>query len=918
MKIITAISLIFLCLFSMTLAEENMRPSKDFSKVCNFDNELNIIKNGLTVPSSLPGIISLEQNISKITGVVPFPAEKTFTKIRQLASKQDTYKGKSERILEMSGNITETLKAGEHSAFAVDTRTKSVRFIPPLYKIADVCYSALEISPKWLRDDLLMKFRDLSTGGFDELYANLILKAASINTKYVDETAFLVTYIASESLRNARFRQNIDWLIEIPEFIYRIEDSLKYVRTIERGDYASGEYYTTTEYRIKNGKNGEIIWSEIPAEIYYWYIVHPKIYQEGLWTADNTNDPQQRTYGYSWHNYYWNNPSPQHDYTQVNMSSANGSVKTIPRFGELMQKPDILWDREKQYFSFGREFQDGDHALNLIGNWGSKAIPADPIAGDPRAIHPNQVLKNHRGRCGEDSYLIGAACRTALIPIIHRGTHREDHVWGAVWDQGWNHFEFFRGGLAVSGWGWTNLLDKGGYEELAPDYWVLSFIEGHRPDCYVLNHTSDYTETCNLRLGVMDRNNVPADGINIRLYSAPGHNSESYDQGIGFAGSLYTDYLGFIDFKAGDRKKFYFQFYHPKFGYLPSENQVYVLLAAFSQPNGVYDIGYMKVEALSMPVIKMESSQNAPDASDFGVNIKWSSNEIISTQNITDSQKSTFNYQKEDAGNLSFFILDSSNYINFTKGISFNAYEGAYYTNQMDCSFGLPDDGLWYIVFSNGLLQTNNQRINVSCDLYENHSAVTLLDMEIKGKDETLKESFEQYECEILLSDGTKHIVSDKASWDFVYPQYAPAGAYFDGNVLYTGLVNVDSKVEIMASYNFNHLKPFTAKKTITIKSQTSSVDNQSISLIRSNLSAGPNPLSNFTNIKATIEKSDYVTIKVINKFGEIESILANKVFLHAGSHEFIFDSTNLAQGIYFCVMDNGKSVETVKLVVIK
>ncbi len=873
-----------------------------------------VMKADTDIESSIMGLISVEATPNEIKAIVPFPSESTKPAIKQTSFKQKKSKKVSSQILDKAEENVETLLAGEYAAYAVDTRTKTVTYIPPAFKIADECYAALAIAPKWLRSDLELKFRELHSSGLDKTYADLILKSARANTKYVDETCFLVAHIAKESLQNSRFLKNIDWLIEIPEFIYRVKDSLKYVQIVEHGDYNTGDYYTTTKYRIKNGANGATIWNEIPKEIYYWYIVHPKIHEEGLWTEDNIGDSQQRTYGLSWHNYYWNN-SKLYDYTQVNLTSSYGTVSTIPRFGELMQKPEILWDREQKYYLFGRDFQNGDDALNSIGNWGSKAVPADPIVGEPRAIHPNQILMQHRGRCGEDAYLIAAACRTALIPYIHLGTIREDHVWGAVWDQGWNHFEFFRGGLAYSGWGWTNLMERGGYEALSPDYWVLSFIEGHRPDGYIDNHTADYTETCELRLGVMDNNNVPADGVNIRLYSSPGHNSEPSDQGIGMAGNLYTDYTGFQSFKAGDKKKLYFQLYHKKFGVLPAEDRVYVLMAAFSQPNNIYDIGYMKVQSLNMPAFSLLSNKNAPDTADFGVNLSWKSNEIISTQNISDSQKSTFHYLKEDIGNLSFFILDSANYSNFTKGLSFDAYEGAFYSNNTQSRFGLPGKGLWYVVFSNKLLQTNSQRINTSCELFENHSEIALVDIAIKGKDEVQKESFEAFECEIELSDGSKQNVTNKTEWDFVESQYAPSGSYFKDNVLYTGLVNIDTKVEIMASYNYNHLKPFIAKKTITIKNQANSVLEKKNEENIAQLNVGPNPFNGKILISVYLPSAQPTSIKIINIYGETVSEIAVNEQMSAGEHQFVVDCDNFSSGLYFCILESGNTVRASKLI---
>jgi len=64
-------------------------------------------------------------------------------------------------------------------------------------------------------------------------------------------------------------------LIENVEYLYEIDDYLRYADII---DYEGENYYSTTKYKIL--EQGVIKEIELPREIYYWYIVHPKLHKE--------------------------------------------------------------------------------------------------------------------------------------------------------------------------------------------------------------------------------------------------------------------------------------------------------------------------------------------------------------------------------------------------------------------------------------------------------------------------------------------------------------------------------------------------------------------------------------------------------------------------------------------------------------
>jgi hypothetical protein len=248
------------------------------------------------------------------------------------------------------------LNSGEYSAIEVDLQNKTINAINPKLNLSAESVQALEEAPVWLRDQLKLKLMLLNKTMKDAAYAKLILQAPE-NLK--DEVAFTVANMSYQSLTDSRFALDKEMIIRNAELIYKIADSLQYVKLVEHGAYGDKDYYTTTTYKIFDPEKNDTIWSEIPKEYYYWYIVHPKLDKEGVYVADNSNDSYgMRTYGYSWREFLWFNPDSTHNYMPINITTSKGSVKDIPRLGELMKQAKFLWRREQTYFPFGRPLSD--------------------------------------------------------------------------------------------------------------------------------------------------------------------------------------------------------------------------------------------------------------------------------------------------------------------------------------------------------------------------------------------------------------------------------------------------------------------------------------------------------------------------------------------------------------------------------
>jgi len=78
-----------------------------------------------------------------------------------------------------------------------------------------------------------------------------------------------------------------------------------------------------------------------------------------------------------------------------------------------------------------------------------------------------------------------------------------------------------------------------------------------------------------------------------------------------------------------------------------------------------------------------------------------------------------------------------------------------------------------------------------------------------------------------------------------------------------------------------------------------------------------PNPLNPSTNITFTLPKSVYVTLEVFNTLGQKVATLLDKK-MNAGSHDVIFDASNLPSGIYLYRIQAGEYSQVRKMVLLR
>ena len=135
------------------------------------------------------------------------------------------------------------LAPGEALIFAVDgnTVTEETDHLGNTFS-ADI-ENAISKVPEWLQYDLRFKFKVVTTSSVRNKMVTVINNAPK---KYLDEVAYVVTYLPVEVLSGSRLPSDWSYLIDNARWIYTHADSLQYVQIVEHGDTTTQDWYTMT------------------------------------------------------------------------------------------------------------------------------------------------------------------------------------------------------------------------------------------------------------------------------------------------------------------------------------------------------------------------------------------------------------------------------------------------------------------------------------------------------------------------------------------------------------------------------------------------------------------------------------------------------------------------------------------------
>ncbi len=577
-------------------------------------------------------------------------------------SRQDDY----EWVLVDSINASVRIPSGERCVITYMNDTGTLSFEPPEAGLTSMAMDAVERAPEWLQTDLADNLSRLSDS-YQDIYADIILEASD---PYVDEISFEIAHIAPQTLGNINFYPDI--LVYNVSLLYDTDEFLTYADIIDYGtSSAGGNYYSTIEYKVF--ESPDTLYLELPQDIYYWFVVHPKLHKERPDYIDPaTGSHADPPTGVFWREYLFN-------YADTGYSLLKDSLSVCK----------TLWDCNVSSLDNG--------AIGALSAWVTEVMW---FHSHTHHNQPVRIYYWHEGTCSVHSYLTSAASRTALVPATVSVMYRNDHKINEFWEREWIAWEPV--GTHINnprvydpGWGWD-----------------IASVFDWRGDGYTWNVTERYTDVCTLTVNVTDNLGNPVDGACIILDS----------DGVPGPRCLvdYTSSSGTGQYLFGDSRPLYMRVNSPV-GNFPTSGYYYTVTSST-----VIGQHYTVDVALSGEVDWLDISPDSPPGSptdDFRIVIDYDvSGETVYGTNLEDADVYSETFSP---GILDFFICDEGSYSNYIGGDPFEAFEIAENTSLGSVDFIIPSDEQYSSVISNESSLNVTQRIDLTAYLYVDQTGIT-------------------------------------------------------------------------------------------------------------------------------------------------------------------------------------------------
>jgi len=569
-----------------------------------------------------------------------------------------------------SDTMSVVIPADNYFGISFDPTTETTNYIDFTEEMTPAEIQAIQRAPAWLRFDLYDNLRRFDYPIIAEWVADIINNAED---PYVDEVCFEAAHISPQLLSGP---MDLQLLTENAECIYNVDDSLHFVQIVDYGTSADDDYYSTAVYRVIDD-NGDTLEIEIDKEIYYWYVVHPKLSDElpayiDPNTGFNTSPPD----GVFWRSWFWTYADSGYAY-----------------YNEQWSDCEFLWDRTNTTTD----------AIDVVNSWIDNVMNWG--AGSERPIQPVRIYALHCGNCGEYQDIRAAAGRLALIPTACTSNICEDHVWNEFWEREWIHWD----GGDIN----NPLLYENGWGK------VLSAVFNWRGDGYVWTVTDRYSaDICSLYVSVKDADDFPADGYRVKVYS------DFYYGGTYYTTWGVTDENGMCSFALGDSKNYYLRL-EGGLGNYPASPTGIVTVIQNSLPDEVYTYSYSfdSTKAVAwapqqdypnpLDEYRMEITYNVQFESIYGNFFTYAS--LVPVQ---------FTQHSEDAW-IDFAMVNQTNFAHFdTTGEveGFNLVEGS---NSGTIDFTLPTDETWYGLFLDRRALSSAPNVFLNIDVYRNTLSVS-------------------------------------------------------------------------------------------------------------------------------------------------------------------------------------------------
>ncbi len=573
------------------------------------------------------------------------------------------------------------IPAGGHLAIQFYHNDGTLRTIPPDWggPFSAIVQAAIDKVPRWLQNDLIHLFSYL-TESFQDKWAQVIVDAED---PYIDEIAFAIAhlspmYLMSDYATPVLIRENA-------RLIYEHDDMLDYVDVVDYGSStADPDYYSTTVYRKVNFI--DTVEVEVPRDIYYWYIVHPKITDEipayidpeiveSNWShSNNITTPDK---GYFWRNFLFNYADPGY-----------------AKLSDLLAGCKAVWNE----YSGGVNL--GDDAMDILNRWQSRSM--EFTSNEERPHQPVRIYRKHIGRCGENGDMRVAVARAALIPATSVASYSTDHVWNEFWCERWIH--------------WDGTIDKP-HMYLGPG-WNKKFgsVFRWRGDGSLHSVTPRYTtEYATLQIFAVDSLDQPIDGARVILYT------HGLDGTLWFDNYAVTDGEGKVTFLVGTDRSYYAKM-RCDYGQVPTGDNNLMRVVGNSRPGGNYRVK-MPVDARK-PVSTCNALNDLTASDDryfLEINTTVPDQVTRGRDLFDDMDVGAYQLIAQPDGGVRFFIADKQNYQQFIEKKSFYGYQVMNFSDSI--AVGFPMDGTEdiFFVFDNSMSLHTVQHVKGIFTLYSTY-----------------------------------------------------------------------------------------------------------------------------------------------------------------------------------------------------
>lgn len=538
--------------------------------------------------------------------------------------------------LKDSVSIQCRIKESERCYLYLDEVGDSLVTKIPDQGLTQLAQQGIDKAPDWLKWELADNLSRVSSS-IQDTVAKVILNTTD---PYIDEVCFAAAHLAPQTLSNTYFDPEL--LLFNAQLLYANDDSLDYVQIV---NYSGPDFYSTTKYFVAESTATGIdtFEVELPKEIYYWFIVHPKLHKElPAYIDPNTGNPSPS--GYFWRDYLFNHADPGY-----------------PLLVDSLKGWKTLWNNRRNNIDNG--------AVGRVTGW-IKAVME--FTTYPHHDQPVRIYHLHKGTCSVHSYLTAGTARACLIPATVTVAYRNNHKWNEFYDRRWVQWEPVN----------TFMDDTTTYEKWA-SIGQFRGIFDWRGDGYIWTVTKRYTRHCTLTVNVEDKNGVPIDGARV-VIDGPG--SPGPRATIG-----WTDEGGACQFTLGDSVSWFNAQVSTEIGGLPP-----TVVIHNSEPGAHYK--WTATINAEMPKLQISPESAPPDTVyKFEISLKTPAEFLYGT-NPDDGCRFG---DRQEPGLVDLFICDSADFENYISGNPFSAVLIAEDVSSLDTSFILGTPERWHLVISN-------------------------------------------------------------------------------------------------------------------------------------------------------------------------------------------------------------------------